>query len=165
MAKGHTVEQFLRDLAFEVDWLVYTAVEWDVVKSKSCVVHQDATFLHARNLLEFAQSKKPTGGALWIASPPFKGGTPAASTDVDEWQDLINWKVTHLGGGRLKSPPYPVEPKDGGLIVLARLCLDRINEYAPANSKYGEVMHHVADLGLAYIAGKDALDELDALTV
>jgi hypothetical protein len=69
-----STREFEIHLAFEVDWLVYSAAGFRDQVSKVAVVFQTAALMHARNLLEFTQPLKAPGHGWWICQ--FNGHEP-----------------------------------------------------------------------------------------
>jgi hypothetical protein len=153
-------------LAYEVDWLVYAAKRFSLASGKDAVTFQDSVFVHARNLLEFTKPTKPSF-AWWIADHGQGGNKPTGGAKYTGLTDYLNANVTHLGTNREAAVKWPLQKKGpGSHIALARICLDRVDAYAPPDTdKYGEVMRRIVQLGRAYLDGDEALAKLDALTV
>lgn len=136
-------------LAYEVHWLVHSAVRFRDVRGKDRVAFQDSAFLHARNLLEFTGPGRPSHG--WSIGD--LGGT-AQLTDAAwrGWSDLINSKVTHLGEGRLKAPPWPVREDDVRCIEMSRYFLQRLGTAANGSADPRmKIAGGIAELGLTYL--------------
>lgn len=111
---------------------------------------QDSVLMHARNLLEFTRPIKPRWG-WWIVN--MGAPTPVRTSSYDRWVDFINAKVTHLGEGRLRRPPWPVPEDDERLVTLSKFVLKRIQHRLPTGRKHvhAAAMRRVAQLGLDYL--------------
>jgi hypothetical protein len=71
---------------------------------------------------------------------------------VQAWTALINSKVTHLGDGRLKAPPWPVPEDDERCIGMSRYFLTRVVTAATASTDPRmTIAGRIAALGSHYL--------------
>src|SRR5437016_14676860 len=96
--KASTPRDLEIHLAYEVDWLVYSARRFATARSKEAVAFQDSVFVHARNLLEFTKASKPAHG-WWIADHG-PGPRPRASARHPDLTRFPTANVTHPGPTR-----------------------------------------------------------------
>lgn len=136
-------------LAFEVHWLVYAAVRFRDTEGRDQVVFQDSAFLHARNILELTGPGSSNHG--WRIHD-LGGATQRADATWNNWSDLINSKVTHLGDGRLKNPTWPVTENKLRCIEMSRYFLERLSKAAAEKKDQRmKVAEEIAKLGLRYL--------------
>jgi hypothetical protein len=134
--------------AFEVHYLVHSAIRFRSAEGKDRVAFQDSALLHARNVLEFTGPKR--GQGWWIAD---LGGTvPPNGSTYQAWKRLINSKVTHLGDGRLNRPPWPVAEDAERCVAMSRYFLNRVvNASQSATDQRMKTALRIATLGLEYL--------------
>jgi hypothetical protein len=136
-------------LGFEVHWLVYAAVRFREVSGADRVALQDSTLLHARNLLELTAPTRPNHG-WWIVD--LGGLHQSADAPWRAWSALVNSKVTHLGEGRLKAPPWPVPEDDERCIEISRYLLKRLSAAASGRTDPRmTIAGQIATLGSQYL--------------
>ena len=88
--------QLREHLAYEVHYLVLSAVRFTGITTAEKTVYQDSSLLHARNLLEFTNPGQRTNNGWWIGNV---GGLKPPDNDTTHtaWRKFINAKVSHLG--------------------------------------------------------------------
>jgi hypothetical protein len=65
---------------------------------------------------------------------------------------LINSKVTHLGEGREKAPPWPVHEDDERLVEMSRFVLKRLRTAASGSDDPAmTIALRIANLGQRYL--------------
>jgi hypothetical protein len=156
-----TADQLQDHLAYEVHYLVWSAVGFRNARGKDKVAFQDSALMHARNLLEFTKPKRPRFG-WWIVD--VGAPTPKSTDEYDQWNEFINSKVTHLGDGRLRDTSWPV-PKDGTEVeAAARYALARVCDGLPeaTGDPRMSALLEVSQLGVAYL-DNPATATIDAL--
>jgi len=111
-------------LLYELRWLIYAATRYETRDTAGLdVALIDSAAVHARNLFEFAASKK-TGTFTLHAL----GGTEKDSKDWDRW---ANNRVTHMGLREHDKAPWPAgldNARLDRLMMMAGAVLDRLDD-------------------------------------